>query len=163
MRTVALFLVLGSWLCPAAAAQEDWTPEQLDVLAAVHAYLDAWNRSDAHALAALCRADCDRIDARGNVYRGKDAIFEHYARVFASPPPPGVTRSLAYDVFSVRIVAPDVAIVDARYTLRSPPPRPDATIEGMNTVVLVRTDGRWLRVAHRQRVPTSVASAPTRN
>jgi len=137
-----------------AFAQDQWTPDQQEVVDAIEAYLEAWNQFDAQALASLCRADCDRIDARGNIYQGRDAILDHYTRVFAEPPPEGIVRSLSYEILSVRIVSPGVAIVDARYTLRSPPPMPDgAPIHGMNTVVLVKTDGRWLRVAHRQRIP----------
>ena len=138
----------------AALAQNQWTPEQQEVVEAIEAYLEAWNQFDAEALASRCRADCDRIDARGNIYQGRDAILDHYTRVFAEPPPEGIVRSLSYDIFSVRIVSPGVAIVDARYTLTSPPPMPEAApIHGMNTVVLVKTEGHWLRVAHRQRIP----------
>lgn len=155
MPSVVLYIVSAVMLGPLAAfAQDQWTPQQQEVVDAMEAYLEAWNRFDAQALASLCRADCDRIDARGNIYRGRDAILDHYTRVFADPPPEGIVRSLTYEIFSVRIVSPGVAIVDARYTLRSPPPMPEAApIHGMNTVVLVKTDGRWLRVAHRQRIP----------
>lgn len=154
---VAVTLMLGP--IP-AFAQDEWDPEQQEVVDAIEAYLEAWNQFDAQALASLCRADCDRIDARGNIYRGRDAILDHYSRVFAVPPPEGIVRSLTYEIFSVRIISPGVAIVDARYTLRSPPPMPEAEpIHGMNTVVLVKTDGRWLRVAHRQRIPPGTIDA----
>ncbi len=143
-----------------ASAQDQWSPEKQEVVDAIEAYLEAWNQFDARALASLCRADCDRIDARGNIYQGRNAILDHYTRVFAESPPAGIVRSLSYEIFSVRIVSPGVAIVDTRYILRSPPPRPEAApIHGMNTVVLVKTDGRWLRVAHRQRIPRSTIDA----
>ncbi len=133
----------------------DWTAQQQEVVDAIEDYLDAWNRFDASALAAQCRDDCDRIDARGNVHSGREAILRHYARIFDNPPPDGVERSLSYEIASVRFATDDVAIVDARYTLESPPPFPYDTIEGFNTVVLVKGDAGWQRVAHRNWVPVT--------
>jgi len=138
-------------------AQIDWSPEQQQVVDAIEGYLNAWNNSDAAKLASFCDKDYDRIDARGNIYHGREEILRHYTKVFATPSPEGVERRLKYELFSVRIVAPNTAIVDARYTVSGVGPEPSRTIEGMNTVVLIRKDDRWLRVAHRQRVPAHVS------
>lgn len=137
-------------------AQPRWTPEQLQVVEAIEGYRSAWNSFDAARLVSFCDEDYDRIDARGNIYRGRDEILRHYTRVFASSPPEGVERKLTYDLISVRIVAPGTAVVDARYRVRGVGPRPRIPVEGMNTVVLIKKDGRWLRVAHRQRIPFKV-------
>lgn len=151
IRGIALVCIFSSVL-----AQTNWSPEQQQVVDAIEGYLDAWNSSDAAKLASFCDEDYDRIDARGNVYHGREEILRHFTKVFATPPPEGVERRLKYEIFSVRIVAPNTAIVDARYTVSGVGPRPSRTIEGMNTVVLIRKDNRWLRVAHRQRIPFQV-------
>lgn len=148
LATLVLFCI-----CSLAWAQSQWNSDQQEVVDAIEGYLAAWNSFDAGKLASYCSEECDRIDARGNIYQGREEIRRHYTKVFAIPPPDGVQRELSYEIFSVRIIAPDVAVVDARYRLKSPPPRPSMTIEGMNTVVLVKKVGRWLRVAHRQRIP----------
>lgn len=154
VKIVSLFVSLS--VCSLAFAQTQWNQAQQEVVDAIEGYLAAWNSFDAEKLALFCDEDCDRIDARGNIYHGREEILRHYTKVFATPPPERVERKLTYDIFSVRIVAPGVAVVDARYTLQSPPPRPLLTIKGMNTVVLVKKEGRWLRVAHRQRVPRAL-------
>lgn len=151
IATIALMCISTSVL-----AQTKWSPEQQSVVDAIEGYLGAWNSSDAEKLASFCDEDYDRIDARGNIYRGREEVLRHYMKVFATPPPEGVERRLNYEIFSVRIVAPNTAIVDARYTVSGVGPQPSRTIEGMNTVVLIRKDGRWVRVAHRQRVPSHV-------
>lgn len=153
-RTFTLLLSLG--LCSWAWAQPQWTPEQLQVIEAIEGYRAAWNNFDAAKLASFCDVDCDRIDARGNIYRGREEILRHYSRVFATAPPEGVERKLEFDIISVRIVTPGTAVVDAHYRVQGVGPRPRIPVEGMNTVVLVKQAGQWLRVAHRQRIPVVV-------
>ena len=148
-RALLLTLTLHAHV---AFPQTEWTADQREVVDAIEGYLKAWNDSDAEALASYCDVDCDRINARGTIWEGKDAILEHYTELFENAPD-GVERSLSYEIFSVRLITSDVAVVDARYELRGAPTVPPRTIRGMNTVVLVKKDGRWLRAAHRQRIP----------
>ena len=68
---------------------------------------------------------------------GQEAIREHYSHVFATPPPAGVERELSYDIFSVQLMTPTIAIVDAHYAVVGVGPRPNMPIKGMNTVVLI--------------------------
>lgn len=152
----AFTLLLLLSLDPFASAQAQWDPVQQEVVDAIEGYLAAWNSFDADKLMAFCDEDYDRIDARGNLYRGRQENLRHYNKVFATPPPEGVERKLTYEIFSVRIVAPEAAVVDARYSVKGVGPRPSLTIDGMNTVVLIKREGRWLRVAHRQRIPVQL-------
>ena len=134
-------------------AIEPWSPEQREVVQAINAYSDAWNDGDAERMAALCTLDCDRIGGRGQKLEGRAGILEHYRTAFATPPPEGVTRSLAYEITSVRMVSDQLAIVDARYRVIGLGPIPDRPFEGLNTVVLVKENGKWLRTAHRNWIP----------
>lgn len=136
----------------AEPAATQWSPEQQEVVAAIDGYLEAWNAQDADRLISFCDEGYDRIDARGNVYDTREAVHESYREVFARA---AAGRRLSYEVLSVRLITPDVAVVDARYDLRNAPAAPEQRVEGMNTVVLVQRQGRWLRAAHRQRIPLS--------
>lgn len=151
LKTVTLLLFLS--VCSFAQAQTRWNPEQQEVVAVIEGYLAAWNNSDAVKLMSFCDTDYDRIDARGNIYQGRESNLRHYTKVFSTPPDEGIERKLSYDIFSVRMLESNTAIVDARYTVSGVGPIPRRTIEGMNTVVLIKKQGQWLRVAHRQRIP----------
>lgn len=150
-RFITLLLLFSTYFL--TFGQSEWNPVQMEVVEAINGYLAAWNDFDAEKLASFCDEDYDRIDARGNVYQGREAILSHYSRVFATPPPEGVERKLTYDIFSVKIVSATLAIVDARYIVQGVGPHPARVINGMNTVVLIKKEGNWIRVAHRQRVP----------
>ncbi|MDA2929649.1 SgcJ/EcaC family oxidoreductase [Acidobacteria bacterium AH-259-O06] len=75
----------------------NWSPEQQEVVDAINGYLDAWNREDAELVASFCDEDCDRINARGQVFRGRSAIYELYRRFFADP---NIERRLTYEIIS---------------------------------------------------------------
>ena len=151
-----LIAIVAFFICRVAIADNGWSPQQQEVVTAVEGYLNAWNSGDAELPASFCDVACDRIDARGNIYEGRDGILDNYTRVFSKPPPSGVERFLSYEIFSVKFATPDVSVVDANYALRGAPTDPPLTVRGMNTVVLVNKDGRWLRFAHRQRIPILV-------
>jgi|GEM_PF-2724345 len=136
------------------SSAERWTPEQREVVAAIEGYLRAWNDQDADQLLAFCDGVYDRIDARGNVYATREAVHESYRRSFARATS---DLRLSYEVLAVRLLTPEVAIVDASYDLEDAPAAPGLRVRGMNTVVLVKRDGRWLRAAHRQRIPITPA------
>lgn len=152
MKRVILPLVLLTVTSSHAAAQ-DWTPEQAEVVDAIRAYEKAWNDGDADAMAALCTSDCNRIGALGQRFEGKEGIRSHYKAFFATPLAEGIKRSLAYEITSVRMISDGVAIADANYRLVGLGPRSDLTVDGLNTVVLVKQDGKWLRTAHRNSSP----------
>lgn len=152
-------ILIGMFFCSfMVIGQSNWNKTQQEVADAIEGYLNAWNNHDAKKLASFCDEDYDRIDARGNIYHGRDKIFQHYKKVFDSPLPENLERKLEYDIISIRIITPNVAIVDANYMVRGVGPKPSMVIKGMNTVVLVNKKGVWLRVAHRQRIPFKLNS-----
>ena len=133
----------------AAAADES------DVRGEIQGYLEAWNSGDAERLASFYMEDGDRANNRGDVFRGREAISDHYRRVFAAPPPEGIERTLVYEDVKVRIVAADAAVVDVRYRVSGISPEIDRSVRGRNTVFMIRQGGRWMRAAHRNSLPIS--------
>ena len=149
----ALVSVIAFLVFHGVYPQSKWNEEEREVIEAIEGYLAAWNSQNADKLLSYCDTEYDRIDARGNIYASREEILESYTKLFATRPPEGVERKLTYDIFAVRILSPNTAIVDAWYEVKGVGPRPEVTINGMNTVVLVKKNGNWLRVAHRQRIP----------
>lgn len=124
---------------PAPAAQ---LPESPADLAAIHAasdaFVDAFNKGDAKAVAALWTEDGDYIDESGNAFAGRDAIEKVYADFFADNPDARIR--IAID--SVRLVRGNEAIEDGRTMLD--PPLSGSPAIGKYTATHVKVDGKWL-------------------
>ena len=147
MRAIWFGVVLAVLLagCGRPAASGD----EAAIRSRIEAYLAAWNNGDADALAAFYDEDGDRVSNSGTVFRGRDAIRNHYLGVFASPPPEGLERKLTYGDISIRIVAPGAAVVDVDYELVGYRADIDFTTRGRTTVFMIKHDGEWWRTAHR--------------
>ena len=127
------------------------------IRAEIDAYLVAWNAGDADALASFYDEDGDRVNNRGEVFRGPAAIREHYEKVFAIAPPAGAERRLAYHQVDVRVVSADAAVVDILFEVTGIRAEIDSAVRARNTVFMIKRDGRWMRVAHRNSLPTTPA------
>jgi len=115
-------------------------------------FVDAFNRQDAQALAALWTADGQYIDEAGQVYAGRSAIEDEYARFFAAND--GARLQVVVD--SIRLLSSDAAIEDGRAMLDPQPVGPPAITK--YTAVHVKKDGRWLMATVRdQRIETPSA------
>ena len=118
------------------------SPEQL------HArFLDAFNRHDVEAIAALYEPDAVFASSRGPVY-GKDAIREAYRGVFAKRP------TMELETLGANRVG-ELAMLHGHWIMHSrgadgSPVRH----EGRNTeTVRLQPDGRWLFVIDNPSVP----------
>ena len=103
----------------------------------------AWNRGDLDAFMAdyLDSSRTTYVGRRGVVLRGRAAIRERYAPVFA---PGGVRDSLSFEGLQVDSLAPGVAHVLAYYVLS----RGDSTVaRGPTSLVMLRVGGSW-RIVH---------------
>jgi uncharacterized protein (TIGR02246 family) len=72
-------------------------------------FMDAWNRHDAHALAALFSEDADFTNVRGTHAHGRTGVVE-----FLAPPFTGAFKEshLTGRLRSIRFLKPDIALAD---------------------------------------------------
>jgi uncharacterized protein (TIGR02246 family) len=137
----------------AGAAAADVSPEVAAIRAGSAAFVEAFNRGDAKALAALWTQDGEYIDETGHKYEGREEIEKGYAEFFAAHPK--ATLRLVED--SVRLLSPDAAIEDGEAVLE-PPDGSDPTASKYS-VVHVKQDGRWLMASVRDEQVDEGASA----
>ena len=78
----------------------------------VQKYEDSRNATDSKAVAALFTADSDQLVSSGEWRKGRDAVVRG---TMASSGATGGKRTLTVE--SIRYLAPEVAIADARYDL----------------------------------------------
>ena len=137
MRT---FLLLLAFCTPLAAqpARDDASIRGL-----VQKYLDARDRDDAKAVAALFTTDADQLVSSGEWRRGRDELVKGTLASTRS----GGKRTLTVE--NIRYVAPNVGIADARYELVGNA----GTRHMWSTFVVVRTAGGWQIAAIRNMLP----------
>ncbi len=106
------------------------------------AFVEAFNKADAKAIAQLWTTDGEYIDDSGNRFVGRDAIEKAYAAFFASSP--GTTINVTID--DLRQVSPNVVIEDGRSVADSV--APGAGVSSY-VAVHVNVDGAWLMASVR--------------
>jgi uncharacterized protein (TIGR02246 family) len=115
-----------------------------EIRATAVAFVKAFNRGDARAVAALWTADGSAADDSGTIYKGRPAIEGQYAELFKQHP--GARMEVA--VKSIELPTPTTAIEDgiARVEAeRAGPPQ-----ISRYTAVHVKQDGKWLMASVRE-------------
>jgi uncharacterized protein (TIGR02246 family) len=134
----ALLFVLGSLAFAQSQADDD------AVRAVVAKYVDARERIDPEAVAALFTADADQLVSSGEWRKGLDAVVKG---AMASSKSNAGRRTIAVE--SVRFITPGVAIADGRYELAGQA----GTRLMWTTLVLKRTSDGWRIAAIRNMLP----------
>jgi uncharacterized protein (TIGR02246 family) len=122
--------------------------DEAAVKAVVARYVDARERRDAAATAALFTEDADQLVSSGEWRKGRDAVVRG---TMASSQASGGRRTITVE--SVRFVAPGVAIADGRYEI--------AGIAGAqtrrmwSTFVITRGSDGWRIAAIRNMLPAA--------
>jgi uncharacterized protein (TIGR02246 family) len=130
------------------ADQPRANPADEEALHELHrAYLAAFNKGDAQALAALHAPDADRLGFQGQMTKGRTEIEKGAANFLAQHK--GVKLNSSFG--TVRFLTPDVAIADRTGEVTP-------AIEGGPgkvhvTVIYVKRDGKWLIAGTRMMVP----------
>jgi len=145
LATQAMFRSIGSVAIaetqqqPAKSGQVD-KPAQMseEILANAKLYVEAYNRQDAKAIAALCTEDCVFIDKDGNTLRGHKEIEEEFKEDFADNPKARISLSLD----SIRLLTPDVAVEQGMMVYF--PDGATATLQTKYEVTHVKKANRWL-------------------
>jgi uncharacterized protein (TIGR02246 family) len=101
------------------------------------AFLAAFNKGDAKALAAFWTPDGEYVDPEGRHYKGRAAIEKLYEKVFAGRK----GAKLTIIVTSVRQVTPDVALEEGLTEVTSPEGGPPSVARF--SAVGVKKDGEW--------------------
>ena len=107
-----------AWLCACVGgilpllAQSDARRDDAAIRAIVQRYVDAREHRDPKAVEALFTSDADQLVSSGEWRKGRDEVVRG---TMASSQRTGGTRSI--EVESIRMITPDVAIVDGRYNL----------------------------------------------
>jgi uncharacterized protein (TIGR02246 family) len=126
-----------------AADAQPASPEA-EIRATAVAFVKAFNRGDAPAVAALWMADGSAADADGTIFKGRKAIESEYADLFQKHP----DAKVAVAVKSVEFPAPGVAIEDGISQIDAQHAGP-AQVARYNAVH-VKVDGKWLLASVRE-------------
>jgi uncharacterized protein (TIGR02246 family) len=152
-------LMLLACACDAVALASE--PAGLPPAPVIAEILAAWNRADAHAIAAQYEANGDFVSPDGMHAEGRQAIQAFYAGAFAR----GYAGSRATaDMLHVRNVTGSIAVVDGSWSIE---PTPASKVQqreaGLFFAVLHRHGGRWSIAALReQSSATSLRELDTR-
>ena len=109
-----------------------------DVRKVATAYMAAFNKGDAEAVAALWTPNGDFIGPRGELIKGRDAIQKGFEDFFAL----NQDTRLKIGITSIRFVGTDVAVLDGTTEVTPPLQGPPAEVRA--TVILVKRGDRWL-------------------
>lgn len=121
-------------------AEEQSSPEIAGLQKAATDFVEAFNRQDAAAVAALFTEDGEMADLSGTeLTSGREEIKARYEEVFANDPP-----QMAVEVDSVRLVAPNLAIEDgvAHFTPGEDEEAPPRSVT-YTAVLMKNVDGVW--------------------
>lgn len=141
---------------------------ELAVRSATERLMAAADRLDLDGFVAMFHTDADFHNPIGMVLRGRDEIRALHEKLYAPTPPPGfptfADAKSTGGVQAVRVVPPDVAIVDWSWTQHGARTgdREWPSREGTNTTVWMRdTDGEWRVIAWRDKdFPPGFARPP---
>jgi uncharacterized protein (TIGR02246 family) len=145
MRAMVMMVVLLT-TARAWGEQPKADPTDEKALRELHqAFLAAFNKGDAEAVAALHAPDADFLAIGGEMLNGRREIKKRNASLFAQ----GV--KLTSPLGSIRFITPHVAIADRPSELTPAPENRPGKVHA--TVVYVKRDGKWLIAAVRLMVP----------
>jgi len=109
------------------------------------AFLDAWNKHDAHAFAMTFTEDADFTNVAGTHAQGRSSVESFHARMFG-----GIFKEShqTAEIRSIRFLKPDLAAVDVDWKMtgaRSQDGTPRQERRGLlNWVMARQSDGAWL-------------------
>jgi uncharacterized protein (TIGR02246 family) len=136
---VPLALLFALAALPGLAQQPKGNPKDMEAISKNgEAFIEAFHKGDAKALAAFWTTDGDLTDVTGQHVRGRDAIEKGYQELFAEHK----DLKLRINSDALRFVTPDVAIEDG--TLETIPLDGGPPTRARFTIVHVQKDSKWL-------------------
>ncbi|MBK9316452.1 MAG: SgcJ/EcaC family oxidoreductase [Acidobacteria bacterium] len=147
--TIMMCLVLASVLFTQQIAKSD---DEAAIRRIVSRYVDAREKIDPQAVEGLFTEDADQLVSSGEWRKGREAVVRG---TMASSRNNAGNRSITVE--SIRMLTPDVAIVDGRYELTGL--AGGATRKMWTTFAMKRTEKGWRISAIRNMLP----AAPTQS
>jgi uncharacterized protein (TIGR02246 family) len=132
---LAYFVSLGK--TPAGTQEPKTQDKDESVSSRRAAFIEAYNRGDAKAVAGFWTPDADYVDEDGHAYKGREAIEKLYEKVFAARK----GAKLAIHNTASKMLTPDVMVNDGITEVT--PADGGPSIASRFTAVLVRKDGEW--------------------
>jgi uncharacterized protein (TIGR02246 family) len=108
------------------------------------AFIEAFHKGDAKAVAAFWTADGDYTDLTGRQIKGREAIEKAFTDLFAQ----SKGLKIRIDSDSLRFVTPEVAVEDGTSEVYSPDGAPPS--RARYTIVHAKKDGQWLLASVRE-------------
>lgn len=134
---LGLLAAYGSYNRPAAAQPPKGNPEGEAIAKRAEAFVDAFHKGDAKAVAGFWLPDGDFTDRDGHKIVGREAIEKAFAEFFAE----NKGLKLRIDSDSLRFLTPDTAIEDGTTSVLPPDGAPPT--QARYTNVHVKKDGEW--------------------
>ena len=130
----------------ATAANEGANEDETAIRAVVAAYVAARTATNPRAIAALFTADADQLVSDGTRRRGRDDLVRGMLESSAKNP-----GNRTISVTTIRLIAPEVAVVDGDYRQIGAEGQPDRAMQ--TTITLARTPEGWKIAAIRNMLP----------
>ena len=135
IATIGLVLLA---LAGRIAAQGSAPADENAVRGHVDAWIAAWNKGDAQAIAQLVTEDWEDVSPDGTHTKGRAAFEQSLASMFARRQ--GTLRGSGTTVF-VRFLTPDIAIASGTLTATGGAAEPE---KGSWILIYVKQGGKWL-------------------
>lgn len=140
----------------AAKQTQQLSPDIVAIQASAESFVTAFNKHDAHAIAALWTEGGEYVDDTGHTSSGRAEIEKSYQEFFAATP----DAKIQITIDSVRLLTRDTAIEDGQAAVESA--SGDSELPTKYTVVHAKVDGKWLMASVRDvvtEVPVALTSA----
>jgi uncharacterized protein (TIGR02246 family) len=136
-RATLLALALLSLAIPAQAQPA----QNADLQKISDAFMAAWDKGDAKALAALHAADAIRADTQWTTFVGRAAIEQAFTKAFA-----GELKGtkLAVKASDARSINPDLLVASGTWEITGGTPPPGAPTRGTYINTVIRQGGQWV-------------------
>jgi uncharacterized protein (TIGR02246 family) len=142
MLPLALACALGSGSSPIRAAESD--PQEAAITRTAEAFVEAFQKGDAKAVASFWTLDGDYVDPSGRVLNGRPAIEKDFTDLFAQ----NKGLKLRIEVASLKFPTPDTAVEDGTTAVLAPDGTAPSRARYSN--FLVKRDGQWLLASVRE-------------
>jgi uncharacterized protein (TIGR02246 family) len=155
-QLIRLLLVCCTSSFVTDTCRADQTEDEAAIRKSDDAYVEAYNKQDAKALAALWSPEAVYVDPEtGEEAVGRDEIEKEFAKTFDG----SNDAKLEVEVKSIKFLSPNVAVEIGAARIVRPNDEPD---ESAYSALFVKRDGKWLldRVTEDQ-PPAPLAPAPS--
>lgn len=140
-RNILLLLAVFTTVLGAQEAEppkpHELSADEKTVSDAANAYMEAYNKKDSKALAAMFDEQAQWVDDEGTIHSGKEAIAAMLEEALKDSP----GRTLDIDVNSARALTPGVLVETGTTTVTE---GDGSSSVGSYTAVHVQKDGKWL-------------------